>query len=132
MTHCGRTAFTGISLVARLERGLVIAEEIMMQYSKSAKPESQEEYRPLLMTPFDVLFPQDDAPLVSGPSRESSRSEMVGRGYPITLSKLPCFQFSFELRYEQLAAFQVTLRAQAASERACEMRRARPLTPHFA
>ncbi|KAF8367005.1 hypothetical protein PRIPAC_84834, partial [Pristionchus pacificus] len=39
-----------------------------------------------------------------------SQCDMMGHGYPITLSKLPCFQFSFELRYERLAVCQMTLK----------------------
>ncbi|KAF8364143.1 hypothetical protein PRIPAC_91066 [Pristionchus pacificus] len=40
----------------------------------------------------------------------SSQCDMMGHGYPITLSKLPCFQFSFELRYEHLAVCQMSLK----------------------
>lgn len=49
----------------------------------------------------------------------SSQSAMVGRGCPIILSKLPCFEFSFGLKYEYLASFQMILkRRQRARERA--------------
>lgn len=41
----------------------------------------------------------------------SSRCGMVDLRYPITFSKLPCFHFTFELRVEHLAAFQVTLKS---------------------
>ncbi|KAF8370555.1 hypothetical protein PRIPAC_76984, partial [Pristionchus pacificus] len=47
----------------------------------------------------------------------SQRDVFMWHEHPMTLSKLPCFQFSFELRYGRLARCQAPLIVQATSER---------------